>query len=95
MIYIAVITTPVLGIICVPMEWNIPNPIRVFFFESVDKRLSTHWMMNSEIGRGDMIHKSIVIKEWAEDRSFYERLMDGDQNVKDVFNVHRQTMDDE
>ena len=64
------------------------------FFESVDKRLSTHWMKNNEVGRGGMIHTSIVIKEWAEDRSFYERLIDGDQDVIDVFNVLRQTVGD-
>ena len=42
-----------------------------------------------------MIHTSIVIKEWAEDRSLYERLIDGNRDVMDIFNVHRQTMDDE
>lgn len=29
-----------------------PKPYPSVFFESVDKRLSTHWMMNSEVGRG-------------------------------------------
>ena len=94
MIYIAVIS--LLSLVLFVCRWSgISQTLSECFFESVDKRLSTHWMKNNEVGRGGMIHTSIVIKEWAEDRSFYERLIDGDQDVMDVFNVHRQTMDDE
>lgn len=71
-----------------------PKPYPSVFFESVDKRLSTYWMMNREVGRGGITHTSIVIKEWAEDRSFNERLIDGDQAVIDIFNMLRQSMDE-
>lgn len=51
--------------------------------------------MNSEVGKSFDIHTSLVINEWAEDREFYERLIDGDQSTLDIFNFQRKIMDSE
>lgn len=70
-----------------------PKPYPNVFFEIVDKRLSKHWVLNSEVGRSGDTHTSLVIKEWAADRSFYERAIDGDKEALGLFNFSRKVMD--
>lgn len=72
-----------------------PKPFSSIFFDIVDNRLSKYWQLSSEFDTCGDTHTSLVIEEWAKDRSFYELLVDGDKKTIETFNKSRINMDAE
>lgn len=72
-----------------------PKPFSSVFFEIVDNRLSKYWQLSSEFDNFGDAHASLVIEQWAKDRTFYELLVDGDKKTVEIFNKLRIDMDAE
>lgn len=53
-----------------------------------DNRLSTHWVLSVEFS-------SLLIKNWSNDPSFYERLVEGDPSAIKEFMYSKTLMDNE
>lgn len=81
--------------VCVDEDCEYPKPYSSDFFEVVDNRLSSFWFLSSAVGCGGEFYTSLVIEEWAKDRMFYERLIDGDSEVVEVFKVSKSLMEAE
>lgn len=47
------------------------------------------------MGCGGEFYTSLVIEEWAKDCLFYERLIDGDSEIVEIFKVSKSLMDAE
>ena len=74
--------------LCYDEEDTWPKPYPAELFRITDPRLSSCWRLSTE-------RPEIVFEEWAADRSFYERLLDGDPSAKERFSFYRKLMDQE
>lgn len=59
-------------------ESDYPYPYPIELFEIVDSSLPTGWCLNVEQQKGKSNIKRISFCEWANDVSFYEKLVEGD-----------------
>ncbi|MCP1452647.1 hypothetical protein [Pseudomonas kilonensis] len=72
-----------------------PVPVAADFFEITDKRLSTHWQLNSKEASNNKNQTQLVFSEWASDELFYENLISGDKHAEATFDKYRKVMDAE
>ncbi|CAI8777906.1 hypothetical protein CVG87_27105 [Pseudomonas sp. WCS365] len=72
-----------------------PIPVAADFFETIDKRLSTHWQLNSKEASNSENQTQLVFSEWASDESFYENLISGEKYAEVIFDKYRKIMDAE
>lgn len=72
-----------------------PTPFAAEFFSVLDRRLSSHWRLAvEELSEGE-VYSALVFDEWAEDRSYYEKLVDGNSEAEELFACYRRRMDHE
>lgn len=73
-----------------------PKPFAADFFTVVDGSLSRHWQFkyNSASGKKNSV-SSLLFKSWSEDETFYERVVDGDEEAISLFTNYRALMDSE
>ena len=72
-----------------------PTPFASDFFEVVDDQLSKYWKLSFiDLGEGQA-STVLAFDEWASDRSFYERLIDGDDEAVSIFGKYRRLMEQE
>jgi hypothetical protein len=77
-------------------EWDTyPVPYAREFFEIIDLRLSVYWRLSVSYSDWRESHTAITFEEWANDRMFYERLVDGDRDAEEIFDKYRKLMDAE
>lgn len=77
-------------------EWDTyPVPYAREFFEIVDPRLSVYWRLSVSYSTRRETYTAITFEEWANDRIFYEHLVDGDRTAEDIFHKYRILMDSE
>ena len=74
---------------------NYPVPYFADFFSMIDNRVSKYWAFGIRNGAEGKIYPSLSFKEWVDDPSFFERLIDGDTNAKKVFEKYKNLMDPE
>ena len=79
--------------ICGDESSEYPKPYSSVFFEKADGRLSKYWVLNETLEGGQKNKASLVAKEWAENTSFYEQLLNGDFRAIAVFSELRRLMD--
>ena len=81
--------------ICTEEYVEYPKPFAAEFFSVSDQRLSSYWQLSvsNQGKRGPL--SSLVFEPWAEEPSFYERLVDGDPEAEAVFAHFRRLMDNE
>ncbi|ROM73669.1 hypothetical protein BK655_27965 [Pseudomonas brassicacearum] len=72
-----------------------PIPVAADFFETIDKRLSTHWQLNSKEASNSENQTQLVFSEWVSDESFYENLISGEKYAEVIFDKYRKIMDAE
>lgn len=61
-------------------------------FNIVDDRFSQYWRL-STVNYSDRVLSSLVFKEWAEDPSYFERLVDGDFSAVSLFEKYKELME--
>ncbi|UOG47243.1 hypothetical protein [Leptospira noguchii] len=74
--------------ICDNLEDEYPTPYPSFFFEVVDETLPIDWKLSVYFSNGK-VQSQIVFKEWAEDKMFYEKLVDGSEKEIQIFNSYK------
>ncbi|MEH6351070.1 hypothetical protein [Pseudomonas sp. 3JA] len=72
-----------------------PKPIAMDFFELSVGEISRCWRLSYFSQGIRESSSSLVFKEWAEDPTFYERLVEGSKDTVEVFNKYRLFMDSE
>jgi hypothetical protein len=81
--------------ICQEDSDEYPKPFAADFFDITDNRLSSYWKLsfkNQDNGK----HKScFVFQEWASDISFYENLIDGEEQAVFSFAKYKKLIDTE
>jgi len=79
--------------ICQEDDDEYPKPFPADIFGITDDRLSPYWKLlfiNQDNGK----HKSSFnFQEWADDISFYENLIDGDEQAVATFSKYKKLMD--
>lgn len=78
--------------ICMEDTDDYPIPMAADFFSITDNRVSPHWCLASDYKTKETF---IVIKEWADDCTFYEHLLDEDPHVVATFLKYKKILDDE
>lgn len=68
---------------------HFPSPYPAEFFEFVDTAIPAGWAIAVEADAGHAAVTRIGFAEWAGDRGFYERLIDGDEQAVAVYEGHR------
>lgn len=63
------------------------------FFKVIDRRLSRCWTLRSGNGAAECSDFIITFDEWADDPSFYERLVDGEDEARGTFRRRKELMD--
>ena len=65
------------------------------FFDVVDDTLSSQWKLSS-LSKGEYEAATLLVfDEWAQDPSFYEKLVDGDSEAVGKFAKYRSVIDQE
>ena len=72
-----------------------PTPYSSVFFEVIDERLSSHWILHTSTDKTGDFHTKFMIKEWAKDPLFYENLIDGEEGTTYIFEKSKKIMDSE
>lgn len=81
--------------LCSEEDDEYPTPYAADFFHVTDKRLSKYWTLSTtDQGLGEIL-SSLVINDWANDPYFYERLIENDVDIMELFDKYRQLMDKE
>lgn len=81
--------------ICADEHEDYPKPFSSEFFETKDWRLSRCWQLCFEHGYGEHVQSRLVFAEWARDPSYYERLLDEEDQAVAVFRRYREWIDQE
>jgi len=74
--------------LCLDEDDESPTAYPSELFRIIDERLSSYWRLS-------VTESSIVFEDWANDLSFYERLVDGDPSAKEQFKSYQFLMDNE
>lgn len=80
--------------LCLSEDDESPSPYPAELFKTTDARLSSCWRLSTEVITSGVM-SSMVFDEWANDPSFYERLIDDDPEAIKVFQKYRSLMDKE
>ena len=70
-----------------------PLPYFPVFFDVVDRRMSRCWAVGHEYSVERPSDLLVTFTEWADEPSFYERLIDGEHEVRGIFRERREFMD--
>lgn len=81
--------------LCLDEDDEYPKPFAGEFFQVLDTRLSAYWSLSSQLMQNGGIQSQLVFKEWSEDSTFYERLVEGDPKAIELFRKYRSLMDRE
>ncbi|WP_239985116.1 hypothetical protein [Pseudomonas congelans] len=81
--------------LCVDVDDEYPKPYAADLFFVSNNKLSTHWQLGFCTNYNGSQVASLVFEEWAVDRRFYERLIDGGEIEFGVFKKYKSLMDDE
>lgn len=65
------------------------------FFSIIDNKLPSCWSFGIKKGSEDKIYPIFAFKEWVENPSFFESIISGDKNAKDVFKKYKDLLDAE
>ncbi|WP_460352853.1 MULTISPECIES: hypothetical protein [unclassified Pseudomonas] len=79
--------------ICADSYDEYPKPFALDFFEITDQKLSSYWVLNSKDTYNKKVKTQLVFCEWADDDSFYEKLIDEDDACVITFEKYRKAMD--
>ena len=71
-------------------ESYFPYPYPIEMFKLLDSCLPSGWCVGFEKEQSGLIIKRITFPEWSNDANFYERLVDGDQPTKVIYERQRQ-----
>jgi hypothetical protein len=74
--------------LCLGEDDDSPTAYPAELFKIIDGKLSSYWMLSTE-------ESSIVFEEWANDSSFYERLVDDDPTAIAQFKRYQTLMNNE
>jgi len=80
--------------LCLDEDDESPTPYPAELFKIIDERLSSYWRISTEDSTSGVM-SSIVFDEWANDPSFYERLVDGDPSAIELFKNYQSLMNKE
>jgi len=80
--------------LCLDQDDESPTPYPAELFETIDERLSSFWRLSTEESINGVI-SSMVFDEWANDPSFYERLVDDDPSAIELFRSYKGLMNKE
>ena len=80
--------------LCLDDDDESPTPYPTELFDITDGRFSSYWRLSTE-AYPDGVMSSMVFDEWANDSSFYERLVEGDSSAIEVFANYRELMNEE
>lgn len=72
-----------------------PKPFALDFFEITERKISSHWVLKSQHTYKDKIKTQLVFCEWADDDSFYEKLVNEDEKCIEAFESYRKIMNAE
>lgn len=67
-----------------------PGPYDAYFLEAVDRRVSRFW----EVAFRDS-NLIVSFSQWAQDQHFYEKLVEGDEDARRIFEAQKGLMDTE
>ena len=81
--------------LCEENHDSYPIPFAAEFFDVVDHKHSRYWYQLVAKKWKDQTLKELVFKEWVSDKSYYERLVDGDAKAVELFKKYRVLMDAE
>ena len=79
--------------ICADSYDEYPKPFALDFFEVTEQKLSSYWVLNSKDTYNKKVKTQLVFCEWADDDSFYEKLIDEDEACVITFEKYRKAMD--
>lgn len=82
-------------LLCYDENDYFPTHYPVELFEVIDKRVSKYWQLadySMEVGQKWAM---IVIREWAENRMFYENLSNDEEEELMIFQKYKKLMDEE
>jgi hypothetical protein len=79
--------------ICADSYDEYPKPFALDFFEITDQKLSSYWVLHSKDTYNKKVKTQLVFCEWADDDSFYEKLIDEDDACVITFEKYRKAMD--
>jgi len=79
--------------ICADSYDEYPKPFALDFFEITEQKLSSYWVLNSKDTHNKKVKTQLVFCEWADDDSFYEKLIDEDEACVITFEKYRKAMD--
>jgi len=60
-------------------DWPYPYPAE--FFQIDESTVPANWCLRSQLVDGQFVVKRLTFSEWANDDTFYERLIDGDSTA--------------
>lgn len=72
-----------------------PEPFAAELFEVSCPKFSSCWRLYTQVNRFLGPISYLVIPEWAENHTFYERLIDGEPEEVAIYNKYRNFMDNE
>lgn len=75
--------------ICVEDYDEYPKPFPAECFEIVDQKISKYWVLSTRCLEMGEVESSLVIKEWADNDSFYELLIEGDPATVKIFEQYK------
>lgn len=81
--------------VCADDYEDYPKPFSQEFFQTKDGRLSRCWQLCSQPGHDGRAGTRLVFAEWARDETYYERLLDEDDQAVAVFKRYREWIDQE
>jgi len=70
-------------------ESHHPYPYPLEMFEVIDSSMPQNWCVNFEQQQGGLELKQISFAEWTADCRFYEKLVDGDEEAINSYNLQR------
>lgn len=80
--------------LCLDENDESPSPYPASLFKVTDDRLSSYWRLSTQTVTNGII-SSMVFEEWANDSSFFERLIDGDPSAIESFKKHQDLINKE
>ena len=81
--------------ICSENDDEYPKPFAADLFEITDKQPSTYWQLNFKSKENNKNQTQLVFREWAEDASYYERLVDSEESAMIIFEHYKKLMNAE
>ncbi|MBV4488931.1 hypothetical protein HU727_025410 [Pseudomonas sp. SWRI153] len=69
-----------------------PKPFALDFFEITENKISSHWVLKSQDTNNNKVKTQLVFCEWADDDSFYEKLVNEDEKCIKTFESYRKIM---